>query len=200
MSKSKLETVIDGIKKLRNEADNAFWSTETCSREEVRALHEEQAYDKVLMMLQDVEDDITSEPSLPVIPQFVADFVEKAKDWTLYEVFDDGYLFNNHDDIAQWLYDNSSNDVNQQKELMLVRALRYGYEIEEEPKYYVVFPNLDNGFTATFMTADGSIAHSDIELSDRSTVGRFTEAEIKAIDKRYWAFAKPVEDTDEEVI
>lgn len=67
--------------------------------------------------------------------------------------------------VINW-YGKNSNDFYQ--------AVINGYEVKEEPLYYVKLPEI--GY---LNNADGGIKH--------------TEQEIKAIDERYWPFAVMVE-------
>ena len=68
-------------------------------------------------------------------------------------------------------------------------SMQDGYEVEEEPKYRVEFP-VSYGYRYLSMKSSGQTVFT-------STVGdytsEFTEAEIKAIDERYWPFAVPAE-------
>ncbi|MDT2472832.1 DUF1642 domain-containing protein, partial [Enterococcus avium] len=57
-----------------------------------------------------------------------------------------------------------------------------GYEVEEEPKYYLDLPK---------MGMVNEISNS--QLCWTNCEGGITEKEIKAIDERYWPFAVPVE-------
>lgn len=77
------------------------------------------------------------EPQKPVIPQFVADFIEKWKceGLTIYEWLS----FGNNDvdeDVYKWLY-NNLNEKNIRREYLLIDAIRNGYEVEKEKLYRV---------------------------------------------------------------
>lgn len=63
-----------------------------------------------------------------------------------------------------------------------MRAWLDGYEVEEEPKYYLDLPK---------MGMVNEISNS--QLCWTNCEGGITEKEIKAIDERYWPFAVPVE-------
>ena len=71
-----------------------------------------------------------------VIPQFVADYIEKMKykGLTMYEWFSFG---NNDvdDDVNKWLY-NNLNVENRRREDLLFNAIRFGYKVEKEKLYY----------------------------------------------------------------
>ena len=65
----------------------------------------------------------------------------------------------------------------------VISAILDGYEVEEEPKYYLVIPYYG------YMTGDKDKPFVDLK-EDASTS---TEFEIKAVDERLWPFAVPVE-------
>lgn len=75
----------------------------------------------------------------------------------------------------------------------LVDAVRNGYVVEEEQKYYVKFPGAE--FPVFLVkTDDGGI----LFWSNTEAGTKFTEQEIKKLDKRYWSFAVPVEEVEVE--
>jgi len=77
------------------------------------------------------------------------------------------------DDILQWSFEDPYRFIN---------AFHYGYEVEEEPKYYLDLPK---------MGMVNEISNS--QLCWTNCDGGITEKEIKAIDERYWPFAVSVE-------
>ena len=134
----------------------------------------------------------------PTIPEFVAEFLDGKEEYTLYELFDNDFIYDNHDELARWLYDNDE-DTNKERELSLVLAQRYGYEVEVEQKYYVM--NNDNRMMLVRMMDGKTITESDPFMLEDMYEGekeshRLTEQEIKDYDPRYWAFAKPVEELE----
>ena len=68
----------------------------------------------------------------PVIPQFVANYIEKWKNGglTMSEWFDFNYGNEEDDEVSKWLYDNDYEE-NMKREHLLIDAIRYGYEVEE---------------------------------------------------------------------
>ena len=86
---------------------------------------------------------------------------------------------------------------------ILADALRYGYEVEEEPKYYVELPfeewdedaaELKTGlmYLAFDITSDETrITTNKNGYRDFKT--KLDEETIKSIDERFWPFAVPVE-------
>lgn len=78
------------------------------------------------------QTDTNADSVISVIPQFVADYIEKWK----YEglIMHEWFTFD-HDDqdeekVSKWLY-NNDNQTNKRREFMLIDAIRYGYEVEK---------------------------------------------------------------------
>lgn len=119
---------------------------------------------------KEILDDLKQldEPKKVVVPKFVAEWIEYAKKkgdslsasfkpWDLYGA--------EYGKVNSWIKDN---------EETYARAWLDGYEVEEDPLYYVKLPGV--GY---LNNADGGIKHTD--------------KEIKAIDERYWPFAVKVD-------
>ena len=92
-------------------------------------LYDRGVRDGINVALEFVEQ--LNEQEKPVIPKFVADYIEKWKyeGLTMYEWF----AFGNNDvddDINKWLY-NNLNEKNRRREHLLIDAIRYGYEVEK---------------------------------------------------------------------
>lgn len=70
-------------------------------------------------------------------------------------------------------------------------SMQDGYEVEEEPKYRVLFPcdKRKTGHQFSYLMKDGRQCY----CSDLETIPELTESTIKSIDERYWPFAVPVE-------
>ena len=132
------------------------------------------------------------EPELPVIPHFVADWIEECKN----NLSDLSFALVNwkHECNSRYFIDWFGTDGNEE---VFARAWLDGYTIEKEKQYTVVFPSLtgteehflvqgDNGIGGFWLDGDWDY----IESSDMKAL--FTEQEIKAIDSRYWQFAEEV--------
>ncbi|EON3043342.1 DUF1642 domain-containing protein [Enterococcus hirae] len=133
------------------------------------------------------------EPQKPVIPEFVAEWIEYAKKkgdslrdsfkpWNLYGV--------EYSKADRWIDDNQET---------FARAWLYGYEVEKEPLYYVYLPKIIVLSEMMIPDIEGAYlmkSDDEIELADNNDFDdmKFTEQEIKAIDERYWPFAVPVEE------
>lgn len=73
--------------------------------------------------------------------------------------------------------------------------------LEEEQKYYICLPNM-SGENEIYIWYEGRTNnyYTTSNKTIREVAGnkiQFTEQEIKAIDKRFWAFAEPVEEEEE---
>ncbi|KGJ36196.1 DUF1642 domain-containing protein [Enterococcus faecalis] len=130
-----------------------------------------------------------------VVPNFVAEYIEIRK--RDYEVGGLGAAIIkalrscNEPDLASWMNNNTE---------VFARAWLDGYEVEEEPLYYVKLPDLRSSSSGNVYglkkTLNGEIR---IAVFDKQKVGKtkdsqFTENQIKAVDERYWPFAVKVEE------
>lgn len=133
------------------------------------------------------------EPKKPVIPQFVANEIERYEnmlDMLSGEYFNNSSEEIDDDGLLVWIDENQDT---------FARAWLDGYEVEKEKKYYV----LDHeGETMLYKVLSQGVAKTS--GCKPSEVGNFlsrdytfTESEIKAVDERYWAFAFPVEEVTE---
>ena len=87
-----------------------------------------------------------------VIPQFVADYIEKWKYETLimHEWFTFDHDDQDEDKVSKWLYNNDY-ETNKRREFMLIDAIRYSYEVEKEILWEIPMPDLK--------TSDGHIQY-----------------------------------------
>lgn len=139
----------------------------------------------------DLQNAIAPKQELPVVPDFVAEWIEecKEKDRTLiqaYTCLNDETL-----DVIKWLY--HERDRNERINLF-AHAWFDGYTVEEK-KYYV----LNNEGETMIRKNDSGIRTSSgfkIVNTFKNENYKFTEKEIKEYDPRYWAFRKPVEETE----
>ena len=149
-----------------------------------------------------VQNLLVSKHEKPVIPKFVADFIEETKKQYRTLVFAITHIYNKNEigaspnkeeeRIYQWMeaYDN---------EEVFARAWLDGFTVEVEQKYYVM--NNDNRMMLVRMMDGKTITESDPFMLEDMYEGekeshRLTEQEIKDYDPRYWAFAKPVEELE----
>ncbi|WP_271000212.1 DUF1642 domain-containing protein [Listeria seeligeri] len=137
---------------------------------------------------------------LPVIPQFVADVLQVQKEkwwWSLSESLNlkvyacTSFVKEYSVDIRikDWL----SLPSNQE---LFARAWMDGYEVEQEPLYYIIVTDSRFGYINLNLQTGGYITSTNGEFGRFKT--KFTEQEIKELDERFWAFAIPVEEGEAE--
>ncbi|MFS1212357.1 DUF1642 domain-containing protein [Enterococcus lactis] len=146
------------------------------------------AYSQVVHMVNTVLK--LDEPQKPVVPKFVAEWIEYAKKkgdslaisfkpWNLYGV--------EYSKADRWIEDNQET---------FARAWIDGYEVEKEPLYEVIIGDLY--FIKKFNNRNDFCFDTSCSLCAwEKSAYQLTEAEIKAIDERYWPFAVPVEEVAE---
>ncbi|MDH4600859.1 DUF1642 domain-containing protein [Listeria innocua] len=124
-----------------------------------------------------------------VVPQFVADWISQCKQ----EGYDLSWSINYDDsdmpyEIFEWLNPTADNQE------LFARAWMDGYEVEKEPLYYVKFIDDESAYLNARSSGD-LIATSNEGCGFKT---KFTEAEIKAMDERYWQFAVLVDEAEGE--
>lgn len=137
----------------------------------------------------------------PTIPEFVAEFLDGKEEYALYELLDNDFIYENHDELARWLYNNDE-DTNKEREFSLVLAQRYGYEVEEEPKYNVEIKS-SFGTIGIFLFKQGDEVLSGDNFKaycPKEDEFRLTEQEIRGFqngDVLFEHFAVKVEELEE---
>ena len=154
------------------------------------AYAKENFYSDFLVSKRDIErifHDWQPPKPLVVVPQFVADWFEKNEDDLSFKIW--GYLINwklqdKKSDFFRWMKKESEC-------IEILIRMQDGYTVEKEQLYEVVFSKCEDG--------DRYLLFENIEffigiesMNDGYYRQQFTEAEIKSIDARYWAFASPV--------
>lgn len=134
--------------------------------------------------------DLIDELASPVkVPKFVGELLDYYRNSTdvdllaLLICFKDWYFrkdkLSENEEAIDWL-------VRHPEKFM--KAWLDGYEIEEEPKYYIQLPGTTWG---TYLVKSDD---NDLLVWQNTREGTpFTEQEIKSIDERYWPFAVSVE-------
>ncbi|EJT8451520.1 DUF1642 domain-containing protein [Listeria monocytogenes] len=128
---------------------------------------------------------------VPVVPQFVADWYEKHKYRLEYSIWEYIYDWDDQDRESDF-YDFMDDDNLKPIETLI--KMRNGYEVEKEPLYYVQL--IKRVFGYLNVRSDGCKSLNDSVQNDIFKT-QFTEADIKAMDERYWQFAVPVEEVTE---
>ena len=143
------------------------------------------------------------EPQKPVVPKFVAEWIEYAKKkgdslaisfkpWNIYGV--------EYSKADRWIEDNQET---------FARAWIDGYEVEKEPLYYVIFPlnrwDEESGVMEThlqYLALDITSDETRFFSMPREDVGSYctklTKIQIESVDERFLAFAVPVEEEEVE--
>lgn len=167
--------------------------------------------DDITQMLIEALDIVNTldEPQPVVVPQKIFDFIksyDNGKDSLIvFEYILHDYINDNISSsyILYWLYENL---------FELADALRYGYVVEEEKKYYVRVPLFkededaselvprDKYLTINARSGESYLLSHRIALagarSDSDWKSQLTEEQIKSADERYWVFAVPVEEVE----
>ncbi|NTL47815.1 DUF1642 domain-containing protein [Enterococcus faecium] len=143
------------------------------------------------------------EPQKPVIPQLVAGWLEKSTDpFTKAEKI--AYLIKSKDGDSYYFCDWFVQDgilTQEQGEELLAWAIRQsyetllslynGYEVEKEPLYEVIIGDLYLIKKFKYRNEFCFDTKRSLCAWEKSAY-QLTEAEIKAIDERFWPFAVPV--------
>lgn len=143
---------------------------------------------------------LANEPQKVKVPAFVAGWIELCKEKADASSCLNGYYEIGNGTIVRprgfseefydWLADCGHMDD-------LARAWLDGYEVEEERKFEVIFPNLTGEkdlYLMKFYEKLSITSDRNFYVDQRYI---FTEKEIKSIDERYWPFAVPVEKVTE---
>ncbi|EAD2769367.1 DUF1642 domain-containing protein [Listeria monocytogenes] len=135
------------------------------------------------------ERDLIAPAQVLKVPQFVADWIEQrdAKGDDLYTAMDKSWQSMNYK-VIDWL------EEGEDRYNKFARAWLDGYEVEKEPLYYVKLIDQATGYLN--VRSDGCKSLNNSVQNDIFKT-QFTEADIKAIDERYWQFAVPVEEVTE---
>lgn len=137
------------------------------------------------------------ESEKPVVPQFVADWLEVCKDnlaLSLASSMNNIVMRTNNqpDKTIHWVAKNSET---------FAKAWIYGYEVEKEKRYTVELPNPNaGGHVVLCKTSDGivSIAFAGMARWKGGKNFQLTESEIKRDFDWAWQFAKEVEQCNQE--
>lgn len=134
--------------------------------------------------------DQLDEPEPPVIPQFVADYLDdfKKQNLTLGDALDTH--FEDDEQIHRWLYE----DGEVRNDEVFARAWLDGYTIEKEKMYHVLDQNrkvMIRKYRGVVERVNATMSPSDYPHWQKEKL-ELTEKEIKDYDERYWAFAEEV--------
>lgn len=146
--------------------------------------------------VEKLQNKLVPKQELPVIPKFVADWIEEHRNKYGRNILEIGYDFYKSDlnnfDVDDWVQDNTE---------AFTRAWLDGYEVEEDQRYYIqdqhgvyllAKNHRDQGKVQTVAEIVEYYGVEEIELDYE-----LTEQEIKDYDERYLAFKVPVEEEEE---
>ncbi|ECW1067622.1 DUF1642 domain-containing protein [Listeria monocytogenes] len=137
------------------------------------------------------ERELLSPAPVLKVPQCVADWYEKYKCALEYSIWK--YIYEWADqDYESDFYSFMNHACNNPIETLI--KMKYGYEVEKEPFYYVRFFDGGLGFLNVYFNG---VRLLSCHLGSEGYKTKFTESEIKNIDTRYWDFAVPVEEVEE---
>lgn len=145
------------------------------------------------------------EPKKPVVPKYVADWLEVCKDNLALSLANSMNNFvmrtnNQPDKTIHWVAKNSET---------FAKAWIYDYEVEKEKLYTVEIPNPNgSGFSKTYLAKnkDGKVelftwsGYTSIEFADdwkQEKNAQLTEAEIKKDHEWAWRFVEEVNNNDD---
>lgn len=124
----------------------------------------------------------------------MADWIEYCEKyyWELSEALRPAYKDNHmHREVMDWFEDCRENQE------LFARAWLDGYEVEQEPLYYVRFIPGNSASYLNLRRVDKRLILNTCGQDDIYKT-KLTEKEIKNMDTRYWAFAVPVEEVEKE--
>ncbi|ECC1681760.1 TPA: DUF1642 domain-containing protein [Listeria monocytogenes] len=131
------------------------------------------------------ERELLSPAPVLKVPQCVADWYEKYKCALEYSIWK--YIYEWADqDYESDFYSFMNHACNNPIETLI--KMKYGYEVEKEPLYYVKLPYF--GYVTNRMDYTLSQSKTDAVM--------LTESKIKRMDERYWQFAVLVDEAEGE--
>lgn len=134
------------------------------------------------------------EPQEPVVDSFVAEWFEENKDnleFSIWELCVDSYNVEDKQGMFDWI------QCSENKPIETLIRMKDGYKVEKEQFYEVVFREDEADRYLLMALGEKCYEIAPESENDGYRTQYFTEAEIKAIDERYWAFAVPVEEVAE---
>lgn len=175
--------MLDRVNELLNQLDEPETLSEDWIYEKAIDIHVDTINGEiqVTFILDDLQNLLVPKQELPVIPQFVAKYLDFAKsNTTLMRVLE---LANTRNEWPKWEKEYDWIEGNHE---LFARAWLDGFTVEEEQKYVV--PVAKNLYLVKSESGDLGIGNEPSEMRYE-----FTEQEIKGYDERYWPFAVKVE-------
>ena len=160
----------------------------------IKAIYDQYGYDYLPGFINDVKDGLAKmdEPEKVVVPAYVAEYFEKFKhdlEIAIYSLNRELVLgeFEDDSEIHEWA------NHKENKPIETLIRMKNGYTVKEK-KYEV---KDKHGCFLLTKNSEGEVinAYSKVVYKNK---GQLTEQEIKDYDERYWAFAVPVEEGEDE--
>lgn len=150
----------------------------------VLGIYEQGFLDARTEILRDLEQ--LDEPRKPVVPQFVADYIEEYRGGgaTLYEMMD-----SSEDEVYTWLFGNPRIETENERQLLFAQAYVVGYEVEKEQLYVMPVPHVS--FSVHYCVEDDHISFR------QGNAQKFTQAELDRYFPDIKQFAVPVDEVVE---
>ena len=138
-----------------------------------------------------------NEPKKPVVPKFVAEYIEYCKHDKFYALH--GAYANMDDRLTFWRFKGNNSEL-------FAKAWLFGYEVEKEKLYTVEIPNpICDEYSRTFLGKYESgkvglynwLDYTSIEFADnwkQEEYAHLTESEIKQDFDWTWKYAEEVEE------
>lgn len=132
-----LDSYNDELIRDNNQLRNTLDNQEVLSQEWIDEHKYNHYIGKPFVYVDDLQSLIVPKQEKPIIPQFVADYIEKWKheglslsEWLAFD-----HDNNDENKTEKWLYHNDD-ETKRHREFTFIDAIRYGYEVEKEPVYY----------------------------------------------------------------
>lgn len=145
------QDIVDELKKKINDIENGSMIPFMSFEQGAYSAHNKDL--KLIEQLDEPQHDTTRK-----IPQIIAKYLELCKsdnfdfteDYNLVSYdfinhFDTDLTIEEMEEIKMWFYDNDQKE-NQRRHILFLQAYTYGYEVEEEPKWYMVRLNNGEGY------------------------------------------------------
>ena len=104
-----------------------------------KSLPERKGYIAGLEMAINIIEGFSNEPQKPVVPQFVAEWIERRRKRGEYSLLDAMHLTAQSEDFRKWIMSSKHQEV-------FARAWLDGYEVEKEKRYLVKMKGFEVGF------------------------------------------------------
>ena len=197
----KYRTLREVVQKINSLDEPEVLSQEFIDEHKKRKFFDFDEYRTEVILVEDLQNLLVPKQELPVIPKFVADWIESRKNNYPFDVIgvylrmNEPFANEQTREVLSWIHESELNRGS------FARAWLDGYEVEEEQKYYVL--DKENATLLKKSTVGEGIAKSvgtniyNAKSWKNEEEYQLTEQEIKDYDERYFAFAVKVEELEE---